>query len=52
MQRFEVQAHEWRDVSGLTLHCTRCNAWTAILENLATLAELVQRADEHTEACP
>jgi hypothetical protein len=51
MQRFEVEAQEWQGVRGLTLFCKRCK-WTAVLESPMPLAELVQRADEHTEVCP
>lgn len=51
MQRFEIEAQEWRGSLGLTMRCERCG-WVAVLESpLLTLAELVQRADEHTEDC-
>jgi hypothetical protein len=50
MQRFEVQGWGDRDGGHIQLSCTRCGADWWIAE-LLTLAELVQRADEHTEVC-
>jgi hypothetical protein len=57
MQRFELRAWGW-NYGGATLDmaCTRCK-WTweqdqADEDNeTATLAELVQRAEEHAEVC-
>lgn len=50
-QRFEIEPQEWRGDHSITLHCTRCNAWTAIIDGHPTLAELNRRADEHAEVC-
>jgi hypothetical protein len=58
MQRFEVDATPWRDAEGadLTISCRRC-PWSAHTEHQVgaddaiPLAELMQRADEHTEVC-
>lgn len=48
MQRFEVEPD---GDNGTLLSCTRCEAWTVWLTEPLSLAELVQRADEHTEVC-
>jgi len=49
MQRFEARGHSREDAQ-LLLSCERCGVITVSDEPL-TLAELVQRADEHTEVC-
>lgn len=48
--RFQVEAQQFMGESGLTLSCDRCS-WTAILDSPLSLADLEQRADEHTEVC-
>lgn len=35
----------------LSLHCDRCNRWTAHIDRPQTLDELAQRAAEHAEVC-
>lgn len=49
-QRFEVYGDMNADGSWLTISCDRCT-WYADVEDPLTLAELNQRADEHTEVC-
>ena len=50
MQRFEVSAI-YMFGPDLAVRCTRCHRWTTHINRPLTLADLVQRADEHTEAC-
>lgn len=53
MQRYEVQDRAVWDDSELWLCCTRCE-WETQMEfhsRWPNLAELVQRAGEHTEVC-
>jgi hypothetical protein len=47
MQRFRADA-AWHAV---LLSCTRCEDWEDLITDSSTLAELVQRAGEHTEVC-
>jgi len=52
MQRFEVEStHVALDDTRITIDCRDCY-WYAELDLPLTLAELVQRAEEHTEVCP
>jgi hypothetical protein len=54
MQRFEVTGGGSQDgTSELALWCSNRCGWYAEFEatGATTLAELVQRADEHTEVC-
>lgn len=55
MQRFEVEAAPGR---AILLSCARCGDWEDMIsdrhwlaEPPLTLAELVQRAEEHAEVC-
>lgn len=51
-QRFQVEAiNPFRGTPDLSLRCTRCVRWATHIDHPLTLAELNQRADEHTEAC-
>jgi hypothetical protein len=51
MQRFEIEpALLEHYTDGLILLCRRCE-WKFETADVLTLAELVQRADEHTEVC-
>jgi hypothetical protein len=50
MQRFEAQgAAAWEDAQ-LWLTCDRCGVFV-VADKPMSLAELVQRAEEHTEVC-
>lgn len=52
MQRFQASAISLSAApSDISLRCLRCGRWTSHIERPLTLAELVQRADEHTEVC-
>jgi hypothetical protein len=62
MQRFEVYGvWHYDNTGGFEIRCTRCGSWEWSpdwdpqspygTDDKATLAELVQRADEHTEVC-
>lgn len=51
MQRFEIERGPRRRGGVVViLRCTRC-AWEFETLEPITLAELVQRAEEHTEVC-
>lgn len=51
MQRFEIEpALVGHYLDGLIVRCRRCE-WTFETADVLTLAELVQRAEEHTEVC-
>lgn len=52
MQRLEIRATGWsaRTDAPMAMACTRCN-WEAEVQDSANLAELMQRAEEHTEVC-
>jgi uncharacterized metal-binding protein YceD (DUF177 family) len=50
MQRFEIQNGATGDAGVVWLACSRCG-WGAHVALDLTLAELVQRAGEHTEVC-
>lgn len=47
MQRFEIAGAE----GDVEIMCLICDTWWARLTGFTSLAELVQRADEHTEVC-
>ena len=51
MQRFQVEVypHDLRDHE-IGMSCTRCE-WGTFVAEPTTLAELVQRAEEHGEVC-
>ena len=50
-QQFTVEAiGDYLGEAETWLTCSRC-AWTAEIDKALTLAELNQRADEHTEVC-
>jgi hypothetical protein len=52
MQRFQIEPGPIRrEGPTVLLWCTRCETWTAETDDPLSLAELVQRADEHTEVC-
>jgi hypothetical protein len=48
MQRFVIEVEAYGNELALT--CRRCD-WTSWPDEPITLAELVQRAGEHTEVC-
>jgi len=48
--RFEVRGAATYEDPQLVLECERCR-WDATIDDPPTLAELNQRADEHTEVC-
>jgi hypothetical protein len=48
--RFDLMADLNEDGSWITIACDRCQ-WTADIEDPITLAELNDRASEHTEVC-
>jgi len=50
MQRFQITGDMNADGSWIEISCDKCR-WYAEIEDPLTLAELVQRADEHTEVC-
>jgi hypothetical protein len=50
MQRFEVEIDHLADGDGLTLFHD-CARWYVDLPAPFTLADLVRRAEEHTEVC-
>lgn len=50
--RFEISAEHHRGGFQLRIIHTGCpDHWTAVVDDLAALAELVQRAGEHGEVC-
>jgi alpha-L-arabinofuranosidase len=52
--RFEVFGLGNEEFGAVVLKCLRCVGWqveTDTTSDTLTLAELVQRADEHTEVC-
>lgn len=54
MQRFEVFGLGDDEFGAVVLKCLRCLAWqveTDTTSDTLTLAELVRRAEEHTEVC-
>lgn len=48
--RFQVMGDMNADGSWLSLMCERC-PWSAAIEDPVTLAELIDAASEHAEAC-
>ena len=54
MQRFEIFGLGDDEFGAVVLKCLCCPGWqveTDTTSDTLTLAELVQRADEHTEVC-
>jgi hypothetical protein len=53
MQRFEIHGigHQ-DDTTSVEITCDRCSWYFEPETSWPALADLVQRADEHTEACP
>jgi hypothetical protein len=50
MQRFELQGAASYEDAQLWITCDWCG-WVAVYDEPHALAELVQRAEEHTEVC-
>jgi len=52
-RRFKIWAMAWNDGSAsLFVECARCGwQWESEPDEEVTLADLDQRADEHTEVC-
>lgn len=48
--RFQVEAVAGEEADIVLLTCDRCR-WDADITSTITLADLNQRADEHTEVC-
>lgn len=48
--RFDIQGTMGADTSDIQVFCNRCS-WAAILSTPRTLADLIDRADEHAEVC-
>lgn len=51
LSRYEVDLNRWTDPVELSLSHD-CPRWYASLADSVTLAELVRRADQHTQDCP
>lgn len=50
--RFRVQAFALSgSPADLSLQCGRCGRWTVHIAEPITLADLIDRADEHAEVC-
>lgn len=50
--RFTVEAiNPFRGTPDISLRCTRCGRWATHIDRPITLADLNQRATEHTEVC-
>lgn len=47
-ERFLINLNFWDDTADI--RCQTCG-WSADIDDLTTLAELNQRADEHAEVC-